>query len=329
MRGYPGQSMNPFSNDGAVLAALAYFDALDHPLTPLELAWYAWCWPGEGSQDWAMSSVLATIESLGDRVECEEGFYVLKGRKSLIRQRKDRFLIADRKYRIAQRVTRLLALVPFVRMVAVCNDLALSAAPDDSDIDLFVVVESQYLWVARLWVCVLTFFQLLGPRPTPHNRRDAICLSFLAADNALDVSVLALPPLQDVPDVYLIYWIATLMPIYDAGGVYGSFFSANAWVASYVPHRPVHGAYLERTVYLGRLATLIKELIERATRICGQWPERVSRSIQLQIMPSTLKQAARSGTQVILSERYLKFHLNDRRELYRARWMERMRGLGL
>jgi len=306
------------STTSSLRAALHYFDSFDYALTWQELAWYAWQWPAASEGVARLSDVARVLDGLGGQVEMREDLWCLAGRDTCINQRKERYIIAHRKYRKAVRATWWLARFPFVRMVAVCNDLAISAAPDESDIDIFVVAAAGHIWMARLWVCLGVLCGVLGARPKVNNRRDTLCFSFFASDDALDFSGLALPLVDGVPDVYLIYWIALLMPLYDAGGVYDRFYDENIWVAEYVPGRPRQTGHPGRRIVLGGGIQYCKAGCEWVT--ASAWLERAARWIQLKIMPVSLRERANADSCVVMSERYLKFHTNDRRALYRERW---------
>lgn len=146
--------------------------------------------------------------------------------------------------------------IPGLRMIALCNSIAMKNADEHSDIDLFVVTENGRLWVVRFFVTLA--FQLMGVRRYGKKTTGRFCLSFYATTEGMDLSAIALketlksksknlnkeqaisssdldlrsqnlefPPV----DPYLAYWCQTLLPIYDRGNTYRNFIDKNiAWI---------------------------------------------------------------------------------------------------
>ncbi|MBI4142554.1 hypothetical protein HY480_01620 [Candidatus Uhrbacteria bacterium] len=226
-------------------AILAWFDLFDWVLTPAEYAAF-----GVG-----VPAGTAMVD----------GFVVAPGRKGLAWVRRRKAVWAWRKLRKARQWARVLALVPFVRMIAIGNDLGYGNCRDESDIDLVIVTAPHRVWLVRL--CIGGLLKLLHQRPGEHAR-DALCPSFFLTTEAMDLedlqigqqgmaaagrqgsaiddSQLATRPTslklrrtsnsQLPPDPYLLWWATQLTVLSDRDSTYAAFWRANErWVRRWLP----------------------------------------------------------------------------------------------
>ena len=277
----------------ALLAALCYFDLFRYPLTVEELRRYRFGGPA------AMPTVAETEAALATLpIDRRDGFCCLAGRAANITERQRRYRLAEPKFRLARRFVRALALLPSVRLVAVCNSLAMSNAHEESDIDLFVVVRPGTIWMTRL--IAAGALAVLGLRPDEVTGADRLCLSFLVTEEALDLSRVAIRP----TDPYLNYWLATLVPLYDAGGVFDQFIEANAWASELLPGFVTPQAGHRRS--LPRRPAAPVSLFMR-------WLEPLARRVQYKLFPQAIRDQANLSSDVLVSDHILKFHVRDDR----------------
>ncbi len=312
----------------AILAALAFSDLFDFPLTAEEI-WRNLFFPAK--RDISFFDIIDALENnllLRECVESHGGFYFLKGRKDIIQLRLDRYSIAERKYKRAKKVVRVLASLPFVQMIAVCNTLGWSNARDESDIDFFIVAAREHLWIARLLCAGL--MHVYGVRPQKNQMKDTVCLSFFASDDALDLSSLFLGEKNEMPDVYFHYWIPYCVPIYDSGGVYDRFWKANEHtVLSALPCASWYDTNDRRRVWVSGLQMFFKKFFETWLRLFGNMPERMARKFQMRMLPKNLKEIVNIDTRVVMNDRFLKFHQEDRREEIRERFIKKLGEFGV
>ncbi|MEA3249588.1 MAG: hypothetical protein U9Q03_04515 [Patescibacteria group bacterium] len=275
----------------AVLATVVWFDVFGYPLTLPEVARYLPV--GGGLKGVSLSDVAAMLDS--SEFSCGDGYYSLKDGKgaSVLRQR--RYRLAKRKLGRARRAASLFGLMPSVRLVAVCNSLAVSNAEEGSDIDLFVVCRPGTLWATRF--ALAGTLKLFGLRPTPEEQKDKLCLSFWVSESEMDLSRYALPG----GDPYMDFWIATLMPLYDAGGVFDEFRKVNE-VGRSEGRKVGNGS--------GRI-------------------ERLAKRIQMRKFPERIRAMANLDSRVVVSDDVLKFHVNDRRAVFRGRFREKLDSLNV
>jgi predicted nucleotidyltransferase len=293
----------------SILATIAYFDVFNYPLTVAEI--WKWLYSKEESRDGSLTigeiwKILENNQSLKSLVNSYRGFYFLKNRDDLVEVREVRYVLAMKKIKRARRVAKFLKFIPGIKMIALCNSLAWTNAREESDIDFFIVTGKNKIWTARFWAA--GFLQIFGLRPSKKNTRDKICLSFFADYDSLNLESLT----TGSPDIYLIYWVAQLQPLFDRGGMYNKFWQANAWIKKFLPNVfPRDG---------------INEVSENRPVKIGLG-EKFFRWLQLKLMPKNLKDMANRDGRVVVSDHILKFHANDRREEYKKIWEEKMANL--
>ncbi len=299
----------PNKLEKSILATIAYFDVFDYPMTVAEI--WKWLYKEETPGDLlTLGEIWKTLDNnqlIKSLVGTKRGFYFLKNREELVETRQARYVLAEKKMKRAKRVAGFLKFIPGIKMIAVCNSLAWTNAREKSDIDFFIVTSRSKIWTARFWAA--GFSQLLGLRPSKNNTRDKICLSFFVDEEALNLETLALGR----PDIYLIYWIAQLWPLYDRGGVYQKFWQANIWIKNFLPN------------VFSRKAEIRAEEIQSSGKT--GFGERFFRWLQMKLLPKDLKEAANRDSRVVVTDRILKFHANDRREEYKRMWEEKIGAL--
>lgn len=271
----------------SVISTVAWFEVFGYPLTLSEVFRYLPVGP-DGRAPGTLSEVAQTLDS-PDFV-CEDGHYRLASGESSVRVRQARYRMAKRKLVRARRVANLFGKLPSVRMVAVCNSLAVGNAEDDSDIDLFLVCRPGTLWLTRLLLAGT--LKLLRLRPTPNNHKDKLCLSFWVSESRLDLSRFSL----EGHDPYMDYWIATLLPLYDAGGVFERFRSVNSGESRDSGESKKPSGSIER----------------------------FAKHIQMRKFPESIRAIANMDSRVVISDEVLKFHVNDRRESYREQHLKNL-----
>jgi hypothetical protein len=210
----------------------------------------------------------------------------------------------DRVYKILPILRR----VPFLRMVAVCNNLAFGKVSEKSDIDLFIIAKKGRLFTVRTIITVL--LHLFGVRRHGDKVAGRFCLSFFTDDSFLDLSKIAIKD-----DIYLAYWIKTMIPVLD-DGIYRKFIADNGWISRYVdesesfPHSRLLGSF-ERGFFKFVL-----------NGYWGDFNEWILRWWQLRRALHKTKSASATAS-LIVNEHILKFHNIDRRAEYRDAWIKK------
>ncbi len=241
----------------------------------------------------SLREVREALQNLSPTKE-EHGLYRLKEGSYGWEERLHRTRFSLSKFRRAQRSARYLSVFPWVRGVAICNTLAWMHTRKESDVDLFVIVREGTIWSTR-FLAVLPYV-LFRARPE-ETREDPLCFSFFLSDHALDLSSIALPD----GDPYLASWIRSVLPLYDRDGVFGAFRSCN-----------------ER----GKATPGTRSRFPRVF-------ERVACFLQQRRFPQDIRQLMNTTSAVVVNDRMLKFHTNDRRVLFRDLWNAQWARLGV
>jgi len=289
----------------SILATIAYFDIFDYPLTITEI--WKWLYLEKAEENsptiGEIWKILENSQLLKSLVQNSRGFYFLKNREGLLTTREERYVLAFKKLKRAKRIAGVLKFIPGIKMIAICNSLAWTNAREESDIDFFIVTDKSKIWTARFWAA--GFLQIFGMRPSKKNNKDKICLSFFVSEDSLNLESLAL----GIPDIYLVYWIAQIAPLFDCGGIYNRFWRVNDWIKKFLPN-----------VFSREGTDKVSE--NRPTKI--GLGENFFRWLQIKMLPENLKEMANRDSRVVITDKILKFHANDRREEYKKMWEEKI-----
>ena len=297
----------------SIVSTIAYFDLFEYPLTLVEVQRFLY------RTNASLSAVYHELsrEPLTGIISSDAGFYFLAGRQQLIATRLERYRYAEKKYQRALRAASVLCGVGFVDLIAVCNNVGISNGTKRSDIDFFIVVRHGHLWWTRLVVTGLV--TLIGLRRHGRMIENRICLSFYITDQHFDLHDIALRP----QDPYLLYWLASLAPIFDRDFIYQQFLAANQGTLEQLPNFYPTVLSARRRSTLSRFSRVFRRLEETvlATPV-GRGIELVAKKIQLAKMSHNTTSAAKKidTTEVVISDTMLKFHETDRRVLYRDTW---------
>jgi len=122
-----------------------------------------------------------------------------------------------------------------------------------------------------------------------------------------------------IHDIYFIYWLAGLVPIYNKDDAYNEFIKANGWLKNYLPNwRPAKMSF-RRDSGQG-----FSRFYEDVIDLLIGGAEKAVKKIQLKKMPEKLKISMNKDTRVVVNDDVLKLYTNDRREEYRKRWKEKL-----
>lgn len=231
-------------------------------------------------------------------------------RSTVIDSLRERELFQARKRRRAQHVARWLARLGGVRFVALANTTAWGYARDFGDLDFFVIVRAGTIWATRLLGAGP--FKITGRLAGKENVRDAVCLSYFIADDALDLSSHMLDS-----DPYFRQWFLALLPLVD-DGVSSQLWQANTTIRSHHPFAQPWMVPPDLRVQIPRV------------RIPSPWMiDRLAKSFQSRWFPSPIRSQMNQSTSVIVTDHALKFHVDDGRKTFRDRCEELCRERGV
>lgn len=177
-----------------ILLTLRFFDLQDFPLTLLELHQYLLPQSRELKEmldengEIKSNLPIANLEPAGiDEVldcldgQCQSevknfnGFYFLADRQSIARARWENYLYGIQREKLIKRFAGGLRHAPFVRGVGLSGSQALGQQKAGSDIDLLIIVEPKFLWLARTFATA--YFQVLDLRRHGRKIANRFCLN--------------------------------------------------------------------------------------------------------------------------------------------------------
>ncbi len=306
----------------SILKTIAFFDVFNQPLTAEEI----WKWLYRPNQKFSLLEVKIALETslvLLKNLVLNEAFYSLRDSSYSYLIRKHHNDLSERKFAKVLKLLKIYKYLPFIKMIAICNSLSFSNASEESDIDLFIITEKKKIWLARFFTILIV--KILGLRPTKEQHRDTFCLSFFISEDNLDIENI----LFSIHDIYTPYWIAQLLPVYDRDQTYDKFLEANLWVKRYLPN--TYANSFCQTVKINWLTKIIRQLLNFvfSPPLLNHYLDNFYRKIQSRIIARNLRELINVDTKIIVNEQMLKFHVNDRRELFYKKWRERIHNLYL
>ncbi|MEA3272700.1 MAG: hypothetical protein U9P90_03460, partial [Patescibacteria group bacterium] len=198
-----------------ILRTIVYFDIFNWPLRAEEI--WKWLYNTNPKCNPTINDILKIVQHEGDFC------FRLK-----------RYRFAEKKYKRALRFAKIAYFFPFIKMIAICNDLGYSNAPQKSDIDLFIITTRKKIWTARFFVT--GFLKIFGLRPG-EAKNNAICPSFFIDEDNLNLEKLALKNQQgEIDDPHFVYWLNQMTPILDKNKTYKKFRQSNQWIKKFLPN---------------------------------------------------------------------------------------------
>lgn len=118
----------------------------------------------------------------------------------------------------AQKYGRLIAQLPFIKMVAITGSVAAHNPTDDADLDYMIITETNRLWLCRLMILVVDKLA----------QRDGytLCPNFMLTDRNLKLPV---------RNLYVARELMQMLPL-SGYPIYEQFLDQNRWVSDFLPN---------------------------------------------------------------------------------------------
>lgn len=290
----------------SILKTIAFFDIFSFPLTAEEIEEYLYNYRSPIH----IKEIKGTLVAM-ENVEKIHDYYVLKGRGKITDLRKSSKFISEKFWGRVKQYGQYITQVPFVTMVAVCNNLAYDNATELSDIDLFIVIKQGRMWFARLIITLI--LQFYGVRRYGDKIAGRFCLSFFVTTKKLNMEPLLLHP----EDPYMAYWTKLLMPIYGEK-VYRQFMDENCgWLSQKYGLNFSDSAKKHFSFSRDSSAKKVLEWM-----FSGKIGDLCEWFLKKTFKKRTLSKSHQLGPQanVIVTDEMLKFHNHDRRKEYLEKW---------
>jgi hypothetical protein len=250
--------------ESAILHAVAYADVFDYPLTVAEVHRYLVGMPASSA---AVGSLLGNGRLVPQRLTRHCEYFTLPGREGIVETRRCREQVAARIWPRALQYSRIMAGLPFVRMVAVTGALAMDNVDPGADIDYFIVTEPGRLWLCRALVILLVRLAAW--------RGDVICPNYFLSEDAL---------ILHERNPYTAHELTQMVPI--AGiATYRRMRQLNAWTLRFLPNAQGPPRRVGATALPSDAAKLPPALAQDDAVASGQasgrvgWPWRPARAL--------------------------------------------------
>ncbi|HUM71626.1 MAG TPA: hypothetical protein PLK31_22595 [Chloroflexota bacterium] len=223
----------------AVWRAIAYADVFDYPLTAVEIHRYL------VETAASLAEVEAALNNNRFRAKhlCQiEAYYALPGRENTAAIRQERDENARRLWPAALYYGRLLASLPFTRMVAITGSLSVNNVAADGDIDYLLVTSNGRVWLNRAFAIMVVRIAA--------RRGYTLCPNYILAERAL---------FFPEHNLYTAHEVVQMAPI-SGFHVYQQMRQINQWTETFLPNAvdppPVAGHGRAPHHHLRRLAEL-------------------------------------------------------------------------
>ena len=285
----------------AICQTIVFFAMFDYPLTTFEIWKYS-------SVKCSFYDILIELENKLSNIQNKNGQYFLNSNTQALYKRNRRYNYTDRKFRQALRISHLFKFIPWIKMIAIGNIIGDHNMKNNGDIDFFIISEKNKIWLTRFFCTLIA--KILNKRPQKNKTKDTICLSFYITENNLNLKNLML----NKNDLYFVYWLACLTPIYDTDNYYQKLITTNFWLKDYLPNWQIKQAGPRRTITkkyfkFWKIWNFLFNLLFNNF-------EKISKKFQLKIMPVKLKTKMNQDKSVIINDTILKLHVNDRRDKF-------------
>lgn len=205
-----------------ILAALAYFDIFNYPLTQTEVYLFL---PNRCPYKEFRTAVRhLTNESLIYQLD---EFYTLQNNYALVERRRQGNAKAKQLIHTAGKVAHLLSYFPFVKGIAVSGSLSKNFADEKSDIDLFIVTAPNRLWLARTLMHGFKKLTFLI------RKQHLFCMNYYIDEQMLQIKE---------KNIYTATEIATLLPLRGIN-IFQHFYAHNNWSKKYLPNHSLKVSY--------------------------------------------------------------------------------------
>ena len=299
----------------ALVKTLAYFNLFDFPLTLDEIKRYLLEVKDTEKEIQAALTKLTSITN-SPPIETQADYYFLKGRSELVAKRQAKNRLAKKLLRKSRRFGYFWQTIPFIKMIAIANNLAFDNPEPTSDIDLLVITQKNRLFTAR---ALMTFWtHLFGVRRHHQKIAGRFCLSFYLSEDALDLTPIALKP----TDIYLAYWLHTLKPIFDQDRYVKLIHANHDWYQKYFP---VAETSTKPLIRISPLLRLLQKIVEKI--LSGRLGNLLEKRLQKWQLKRASAKKSQTAPAVVITEKMLKFHENDRRAKILKDWQEKFKNI--
>ncbi len=200
--------------ENSILKTIGYFDMFRYPVTSVEI-WRFLCYAATPLETGIALKQLVNQKKIFQLDE----FYSLQNDHALVDRRRRGNAFAAELLKTAYRVGKRLYKFPFVKGVGISGSLSKNYADADADIDLFIITQTGYLWIARSLLHILKKFSFLT------GKQDWYCMNYFIDEAALVIAE---------KNIFTATEVVTLKPV--CGSAMPVFYKANQWAFDLFPN---------------------------------------------------------------------------------------------
>jgi len=214
-----------------------------------------------------------------------------------------------KKIKLAKFISKIFQIIPYIRMIAVCDSVARGTAKPESDIDLFIVAKNNHIFTTRYIAVFL--ITILGLKSLPKEKKIAnkICLSFFLNNKHLNLDRLSKDSKEEILRAE---WIMDLIPIFDESHTYLDFVDKNSWVKKI--NKNYYSVMIAKSKNIRSLWLLyiLRKFLEFILFFGIGWIlEHIVRSIQVKRL-FNFKNAHFGCEKMIINDQIIKLHYIDK-----------------
>lgn len=198
-----------------LIRIILYFDVFSYPLTGDELFRYAGVRKQEEKNQLACE--LDTLVSK-ELIQYSKGYFFVGGKTAMVDRRIQGNERARKRFKTAQRYSRIIASFPFVRGVLLSGSISKGYMDKKDDIDYFIITKTGRLWLARTLLILFKKIFLF-------NSYRNFCVNYFVDQDHL---------LIKEQNRFTATEIVFLIPTFN-GHLHRKLLDVNAWVKNYYP----------------------------------------------------------------------------------------------
>lgn len=209
----------------AILKTLIYSNIFDYPLKAYEI--HKWLISEKAN----LRQVEKALQKLykKNKVLFKNGYYFLPSTKSIILKRSNRQKQSEKFFWKTKYLTWFLKLVPWVKLVGISGGLAMENAEKEDDIDLFIILSKNRLWISRL--LITCFLDAMGVRRKVNMKSNQVsgklCTNILVEQDKLE---------QLNKDLYVAHEVLQMKVLWQKNNIYKKYLEDNTWVFKFLPN---------------------------------------------------------------------------------------------
>lgn len=209
------------SKQKAVIKTLAYADIFDYPLRCQEIWQFL-----ISEKPLPLHQLQKALKDTKYIVE-ENGYYAFFDRKHIVTVRLSRKKSSIEKKKIAKKAAFYLSYIPTVLFIGISGAVAMENAPEDDDIDFFIVTGKNALWITRLLCSLLLIVSGNLRRKETKYVHNKICLNLFIDESELEIKK---------HDIYTAHELVQLVPLINKECIYERLQKKNMWIEKLLPH---------------------------------------------------------------------------------------------